>query len=184
MSEVVVRPTIGRNVFIAPTAYVGGEVVIGDECTIMHHVSIRGDVSPIRIGSRVNVQDGAVVHTDHGIPLDIGDNVGIGHRAVVHCRRIASNTLIGIGALLLDGCEIGEECLVAAGCVVPPGMIVPSGKLVMGLPGRVIRDVSEKDREYLAYVAANYVELGRRHAAGMYPSYAVPTGEPSTGGRP
>ena len=173
MSEKIepVRPVIGENVFIASTAYVGGEVQIGDECTVMHHVTIRGDVSAISIGRRVNVQDGTVIHTLTGVPLDIGDEVVIGHRAVVHCTKVGSRVLIGIGAIVLDNCEIGAGSIVAAGAVVPPGTIVPPGKLVMGIPARVLRDVTEDERGYVAYALQNYARLNHDHTAGRYPNW-------------
>ncbi len=162
-------PSIGRDVYIAPTAYVGGDVTLGDETTVMHHVVIRGDVSAIRIGRRCNIQDGAIVHTRTGVDLDIADEVAIGHRAVVHCRRVGSRTLVGIGAIVLDDAEIGEDCLIAAGALVPPGSIVPPGKVLVGIPARVARDVSDDDRRYVQFVIARYVDLGRRHAAGAFP---------------
>lgn len=168
-----VRPVIGRNVYLAPSAYVGGEVVIGDDCTVMHHVTIRGDVSAIAIGRRVNVQDGTVIHTKTGVPLDLGDDIGIGHRAVVHCRRVGSKTLIGIGSIVLDDAEIGEDCIVGAGALVPPGMIVPSGRVLFGVPARVIRTVTDQDRDYIRFVVENYQRLNRLHAAGMYPNVAA-----------
>lgn len=163
-----ITPRLGRNVYIAPTAYVGGDVTLGDDCTVMHHVTIRGDVSAIRIGARVNVQDGTVIHTQTGVDLDIADDVGIGHRAVVHCRRVGPHTLIGIGAIVLDGAEVGAGCIIGAGALVPPGMLIPAGKLVLGLPARIIRDVTAADREYVAFVISNYLRLGREHAAGRY----------------
>lgn len=167
----ILRPRIGRDTFIAETAYVGGDVTLGDQCTVLHQVVIRGDVSPIRIGDRVNIQDGTVVHTKSGIPLEIASDVGVGHRAVVHCRRVGAFSLIGIGAIVLDDAEVGEGCLVAAGALVPPGMIIPDGKLVIGAPARVLRDVTDKDREYIRFVVENYQRLGREHAAGHYPNW-------------
>ena len=166
------RVSLGQDVYIAPTAYVGGEVTLGDRCTVMHHVVIRGDVSAIRIGARCNVQDGAIVHTNRGVPLDIEDDVSIGHRAVVHCRRIGAGTLIGIGAIVLDDCEIGRGCLIAAGAVLPPGTMVPDGKVVMGIPGRIVRDVKESEQVYFREVNASYLHLGRLHAKGTYPNHA------------
>lgn len=172
MNDEIIRPTIGRGVFIATTAYVGGDVTLGDDCTVLHHVTIRGDVSPIRIGRQVNVQDGTVVHTQTDVPLDIADEVGIGHRAVVHCRRVGRRTLIGIGAIVLDGAEVGSNCLIAAGALVPPGMKIPDGKVVIGMPGRVVRDVTAKDRQYIDFVVDNYLRLNRRHAAGHFPDWS------------
>lgn len=167
-----IRPTIGRDVYIAPTAYVGGEITLGDECTIMHHVVIRGDVSAIRIGVRVNVQDGTVIHTKTGVPLDIDDEVSIGHRAVVHCRRVGRRALIGIGSIVLDDVEVGEGAIIGAGAVVAPGLIIPAGMVAVGVPARVVREVGERDREYVRFVIDNYVRLGREHRAGRFPSVA------------
>lgn len=166
-----VHPTLGRRVYIAPSAVVCGEVTLGDDCTVMHHVLIRGDVSAITVGSRCNVQDGTVIHTKTGIPLDIADEVAIGHRAIVHCRRVGRRTLVGMGAIILDDAEIGEECVIAAGAVVPPGMLVPPGKVVMGVPGRIVRDITPRDREYTDFVVENYLRLNKLHAAGLYPNW-------------
>ncbi len=166
----VIRPVLGRNVYIAPTSYVGGDVTIGDDTAIMHHVMIRGDVSAIRIGARCNIQDMTVVHTKTGVDLDIADEVSVGHRAVVHCRRVGQGALIGIGAIVLDDAEIGEHCLIAAAALVPPGMKVPDGKVVIGVPGRIVRDVTEEDRRYIRFVIERYRDLGKRHAAGEFPN--------------
>lgn len=171
MSEVC-RPTLGEKVYIAPTAYVGGDVTLGDQTTIMHHVVIRGDIAPIRIGARVNIQDGSVVHTPLGTPLDIADDVGVGHRAVVHCRTIGTRTLIGIGAIVLDDAEIGSHCLIAAGALVPPGTIIPDGSVVMGVPGLIVRQVTERDLGLIDHVISSYMSLGIKHAAKMFPNVA------------
>ncbi len=172
MSSAPIRPNVGKNVYVADTAYVGGEVTIGDDCTIMHMVVIRGDVSAIRIGRRVNVQDGTVIHTETGVPLDIGDDVVIGHRAVVHCRRVGNGALIGIGSIVLDQSDIGDGAIIAAGAVVPPGTVIPPGKMVMGVPGRVVRDVTEREREYTRIVVGRYRDLAARHGGGVYPNIA------------
>ena len=163
-------PVIGKDVFIASTAYVGGDVVIGDRCTVMHQAVIRGDIAPIRIGSRVNIQDGAILHTPHGEPLALDDDVGVGHRAVVHCSRVGTRTLIGTGAILLDYSEIGERCLIAAGALVPPRTVIPDGSVVMGVPGMIVREVTEADLCTIDHVISSYVELGRVHATGAFPN--------------
>jgi carbonic anhydrase/acetyltransferase-like protein (isoleucine patch superfamily) len=159
----------GRNVYVAPTAYVGGDVVIGDDCTIMHHVTIRGDVAPIRLGNRVNIQDGCVLHCNRNVTLELGDEVAVGHRAVVHCHRIGAGSLIGTGALLLDDAVVGCGCVVAPGAVLAPRSVVPDGMVAMGIPARIVRPVREPDRAYHARVVQGYLTLGRRHAAGEYP---------------
>jgi len=164
------KPKLGRDVFIADSSYVSGAVTLGDECTIMPLVVIRADIAEIRIGSRVNVQDGTIVHTKHGVPLDIADDVGIGHRAVVHCRSIGANTLIGIGAVVLDDCEIGRHCVIAAGTVLTPNTTIPDGKVVMGIPGKVVRDATERDIEMIDHVVQSYRILGRQHREGQFPN--------------
>lgn len=158
--------------YIAETSFVAGDVHIGDQSTIMHHVMIRGDIAPIRIGKRVNIQDGSIVHIQRGVPLDIADDVGVGHRAVVHCRRVGSRSLIATGAIVLDGCEIGERCIVAAGTVLPPGTKIPDGHVVMGVPGKIVRTTSDSDLAIIDHVVSSYVELGRLHAQGQFPNVA------------
>lgn len=165
-------PQLGEDVYIAPTAYVAGDLVLGNQVTVMHQVTIRADIAPIRIGDQVNIQDGTVVHTKVGVPLEIDDGVGVGHRAVVHCRRVGARTLVGTGTVLLDDCEIGSRCIIAAGAVLPPGMIVPDGKVVMGVPGQIIRDVTDRDLEIIDHVVRSYIRLGRRHASGEFPNIA------------
>ncbi len=176
-------PIVGQNVYIAPTAYVGGQVVVGDGSTIMQHVVIRGDIASIRLGRYVNVQDGAVLHTPHNVPLDIGNEVGIGHRAVVHGRRVGDRSLIGIGAIVLDDCEVGSRCLIAAGTVLPPGTVIPDGSVVMGLPGKIVRETSLDDLQVIDHVVRSYRALGRLHAEGRFPNIAAahPNGRLSGG---
>lgn len=164
------HPKLGRETYLAPSAVVAGSVTIGRQCTVMHHVVIRGDVSKITIGNRVNVQDGTVIHTDIGEDLTIGDDVVIGHRAVIHCSSIGSRTLIGIGAILLDGCVVGPECVIAAGAVLAPRTVVPPRTLVMGLPGRAVRPVTNEELAYVDLAIQNYIELGRRYLGNEFPA--------------
>lgn len=173
MDDRHVPPRLGRDVFIASTAYVGGDVHLGDEVTVMHHVVIRGDIAPIRIGNRVNVQDGSILHTPHGEALEIGDDVAIGHRAVVHCAAIGARSLIGIGSILLDECHIGSRCIIAAGSVLPPGSVVPDDTVIMGIPGKPIRRTTKEDMAVIDHVVCSYIDLGRRHAVGGFPNIAV-----------
>lgn len=170
--EIGAKVQLGRDVYVAPTAYVGGNIVLGDNCTVMHHVVIRGDIALIQFGDRCNVQDGAVIHTAYGVPQIFGDEVAIGHAAVVHGKSIGSGTLIGIGAVVLDGSEIGENCLIAAGAVLKPGTKVPSGKVVMGTPARVSRDLKEADRLYIRHVIESYQRVGLAHRDGQFPNVA------------
>jgi carbonic anhydrase/acetyltransferase-like protein (isoleucine patch superfamily) len=111
----------------------------------------------------VNVQDGSVIHCDSGLPNIIGDDVTIGHRAVVHGGSVGAGTLIGMGAVVLSRSKIGRECLIAAGAVVPPGMEVPDRMLVAGVPGKIVRPVTEKDLAYMRWLTVHYVELAERY---------------------
>ncbi|HOB73061.1 MAG TPA: gamma carbonic anhydrase family protein [Phycisphaerae bacterium] len=162
-------------VWMARSAVVGGDVVFGEDCNVWHHCVIRGDVAPIRLGDRVNVQDSAVLHCKHGVTLEIASEVAIGHRAVVHCKQVGSRTLIGIGATVLDDCEIGEDCIIAAGAVLAPGTIVPDGSVVMGVPGKIVRPIREEERAYVHRVVHGYIELARQYAAGVFKPYEPPT---------
>ncbi|MCA9237988.1 MAG: gamma carbonic anhydrase family protein [Planctomycetales bacterium] len=154
--------------YIANSAAVIGEVVLGAEASVWFSAVVRGDVAPITVGERVNIQDGAVVHCDTGIPNRIEDDVTIGHRAVVHGVRVGRGSLVGMGAVLLGRTEIGEECLIAAGAVVPPGTIVPDRSLVVGVPGKVVRPVNDKEHEYLRWLSRRYLELCQRYEAGEF----------------
>jgi carbonic anhydrase/acetyltransferase-like protein (isoleucine patch superfamily) len=156
------------SIFVADSAVIAGDVTFGRDCNVWHHCVIRGDVAPIRIGDRVNVQDGSLLHCKHDVPLVIADDVALGHHAIVHCTSIGTRTLIGTRATILDDCEIGEDCLIAAGSLLPPGTIVPAGKVVMGMPGKVVRDIRDDEREYVKYVIETYQRLSREHAEGKY----------------
>jgi carbonic anhydrase/acetyltransferase-like protein (isoleucine patch superfamily) len=153
---------------IADSAHVSGDVRIGQKVSIWFNASIRGDVAPITIGRGTNIQDSVVVHCDAGVPNEIGENVTIGHAAVVHGCRVGNGSLIGMSATLLGGSEIGEKCLVAAGAVVPPGMKVPDGTLVAGVPAKIMRQVKEKDLNYLRKLPPHYVHLANQHADGLF----------------
>ncbi|HET6252334.1 MAG TPA: gamma carbonic anhydrase family protein [Tepidisphaeraceae bacterium] len=150
------------NYFVANNATIMGDVTIGELASFWFNAVVRGDVAPITIGRRVNVQDGACIHCDAGIPNTIEDDVTIGHRAVVHGTFVGRGSLIGIGAILLGRSRVGKECLIGAGPVVPPGMEVPDGSVVMGVPGRITRPVSEKNLQYMRWLPGHYVELAEK----------------------
>ncbi|MDB5295021.1 MAG: transferase hexapeptide repeat containing protein [Phycisphaerales bacterium] len=152
------------NWFLADNATVCGDVTVGEDSSVWFSAVVRGDVAPIRLGRRVNVQDGAIVHCDSGEPNEIGDDVTIGHRAIVHGASVGAGSLIGMGAILLGGTRIGRECLIAAGAVVPPGLVVPDRTMVVGVPGRLGRPLAEKDLTYMRWLAAHYVVLAGRYA--------------------
>jgi carbonic anhydrase/acetyltransferase-like protein (isoleucine patch superfamily) len=157
-----VRPTLGKDVFVAPNATVIGDVHLGDESSVWFGAVIRGDVFPIRFGVRTNVQDGSVVHVTGGqAATTVGDDVTIGHMVLLHGCTIGDRCLIGMGSIVLDGAEIGDECLIAAGTLVAPRTKIPPRSMVMGRPGKAVRALGEKD---LAMV---------REAGRLYVGYAA-----------
>lgn len=154
--------------YIAQGATVLGDVAVGELSSFWFGSVARGDVAPIRIGRRVNVQDGAVIHCDLGIENVIEDDVSIGHGAIVHGAFVGAGSLIGMRATLLGRTRIGRSCLVGAGAVVPPGLDVPDGMVVMGVPARIVRAVREEEAEYMKALPPRYAELARRYAAGEF----------------
>lgn len=158
------RPRIAGTAWLAPGAVVVGDVAIGDGSSIWYGSVVRGDVCPITIGARTNVQDLSVLHVTKDVfPLLVGDEVTIGHHATVHGCRVGDGALIGIGAIVLDGAEIGAEALVGAGAVVTPGFRVPAGHLALGAPARVVRELSADERRLQRERALHYVEVARVH---------------------
>ncbi len=164
------HPHFGRDVYVAESAAVIGDVILGDECSVWPQAVIRGDVNAIRIGARSNVQDGCILHVTHdgpytpgGHPLEIGEDVTLGHGAVLHGCRIGARCLIGIRATVLDGAIVEDDVLLGACSLVAPGKRLESGYLYHGQPARKVRPLNETEREALAYSARHYVELARRY---------------------
>jgi carbonic anhydrase/acetyltransferase-like protein (isoleucine patch superfamily) len=155
--------------FISPNCTIVGDVTIGQNTSVWFNAVIRGDVAPVKIGKRVNIQDLALIHCDTDVPNIIEDDVSIGHNAVVHGAFVGAGTLIGMHATLLGRTKIGKECLIAAGAVLPPGMEVPDRSVVMGVPGRIVRSVSEEDLKYLRWLPGRYVELAERYVIEGFP---------------
>lgn len=157
-----VRPTIADDVFVAPSASVIGDVVIGESSSVWFGVVMRGDVFPIRIGSRTNIQDNSVVHVTGGKTMTtIGDDVTVGHSVIVHGCKVGSRCLLGMGSIILDGAVIDDESFIAAGALVPPGMHVPSRSMVMGRPGKVIRALRSDELEAMHFASRDYVRNAR-----------------------
>ncbi|MCP5040145.1 MAG: gamma carbonic anhydrase family protein [bacterium] len=158
------RPRIATDAWVAPGAVVVGNVEIGPAASIWYGCVLRGDVNAIRIGARSNVQDASVLHvTRHRFETIVGDEVTIGHRAVVHGCTVGDGALIGIGAIVMDGASVGEGALVGAGAVVPPGKAVPARTLVIGTPARVVRTLDDEELEQQRRRALEYVELAAQH---------------------
>ncbi len=161
-----VSPKIDADVFVAETAAIIGDVEVGGGSSIWYGAVLRGDDAPIRVGRRTSIQDNAVVHCDAGVPTVIGDGVTVGHGAIVHSAAVGNNTLIGMGATLLNGAVIGENCVVGAGALVKENAVVPAGSLVVGVPGKVVRRLGPEQIEALAASARRYVELSKNYMSG------------------
>jgi carbonic anhydrase/acetyltransferase-like protein (isoleucine patch superfamily) len=164
-----VAPEIGEQVYIAPGAQVIGRVVLHDRASVWFNAVLRGDNDPIHIGADSNVQDGAVIHADPGVPTTIGDGVTIGHRAIVHGARVGDRSLIGMGATLLNHAVIGADCIVGANALVTEGKRFPDGSLIVGSPARLARALTDAEIAGLRLSAATYVANARRYAAGLTP---------------
>ena len=159
-----ISPTIDETAYVQRSAQVIGDVHVGPESSIWFNSVIRGDVCYVRIGERVNIQDNATIHVfSGGIPTILGEGVSIAHNVVVHACTIGCFTLVGIGAIVLDGCEIGSECLVGAGAVVTPRTVVPPRSLILGNPGKVVRALNDKEIDSLHRSANNYVRFSREY---------------------
>jgi carbonic anhydrase/acetyltransferase-like protein (isoleucine patch superfamily) len=160
------RPHLGARVYIDPTASVTGDVTLADDVSVWPMSVVRGDVNRIRIGARSNIQDGCVLHVTHesarqtaGIPLLIGEDVTVGHGAILHACSVGDRCLVGMGAVVMDGVILEPDSMVAGGAVVTPGKVVPAGTLWQGNPARQARLLSSDEIEYQSYSAAHYVRL-------------------------
>ncbi|MBO4854400.1 MAG: gamma carbonic anhydrase family protein [Oscillospiraceae bacterium] len=157
------KPCIHPSVFIAPNATVLGDVTLEKDCSVFFGAVIRGDRQPISIGCGSNVQDNCVLHVDPDWALCLGENVTVGHGAILHGCTVGDGTLIGMGAIVLNGAMIGKNCLVAAGALVSPNTVIPDGSLVVGVPGKVRRALTEDEIAANLQNAAAYVEEGREY---------------------
>lgn len=156
-------PEIANNTFIAPNSTVIGRCIIEEDASVWFNVVIRADVNEIKIGKRVNVQDGSVLHCDHDYGVTIQDNVTVGHNAIIHGCSIGSNCIIGMGSTVLDGAVIGENCIVGANSLVTSGKQIPGGSLVMGSPAKVVRELTAEEIEGIKKSVAGYVALSKEY---------------------
>lgn len=159
------RPDIEQAVYIAPSADIIGQVVLGPGCTIWFHTTIRGDIASITIGKDTNIQDNTVVHVKKGLDTIIGDSVTVGHGAIIHACTIGDRCLVGMGAIILDEAVIGDECLVAAGALVPPRKQFPPRSLIVGSPAKVVRSLTDQEVADIERSALHYVEGGKDYAS-------------------
>ena len=156
-------PTIHPTAFVHPLAYVAGDVTLGARVSVWPFTSIRGDSDVITIGDDSNVQDGCVIHVDDGVPCHIGKRVGIGHRAIVHGAEIEDDVLIAMGAVVLNGARVGSGSIIGAGAVVREGFVVPPNSLVLGVPGRILRETTIAERARITRTVEAYLELQNRY---------------------
>ena len=164
MSYKGIVPKIGKNVLICDGVRIIGDVEIGDDSNVWFNAVLRGDVFPIKIGKRTNIQDGSILHvTTDKFALNIGDDVTVGHNAILHGATIGNRCLIGMGAIVLDNAVIEDEAIVAAGSVVKPGMIVPSGMMVGGIPAKIIREVRPDEKKGFIESAEHYREISESY---------------------
>jgi carbonic anhydrase/acetyltransferase-like protein (isoleucine patch superfamily) len=167
LDGVRVRTAGEGRCWVAPNAVVMGNVEIEEDASVWFGAIIRGDSELIRIGRGSNVQEACVLHTDPGFPMTIGPDCTIGHMAMLHGCTIDRGSLIGIGSILLNGARIGEECLIGANTLIPEGKKIPARSMVLGSPGKVVRELSDEDVARFSGIAGRYVENWKRFAAGL-----------------
>ena len=163
------RPSVDPSAFVHPDAFVCGDVVLGAHVSVWPTAVIRGDTARIVIGEATNVQDGTIIHVDHGVPATIGRRVAVGHRAIVHGATVDESCLIAMGAILLNGVRVGAGSIVGAGALCREGMEVPPNSLVLGVPGRIVRETTAAERDRISRTVESYLELQQAHRRGAFP---------------
>lgn len=156
-------PQIEKNVFIAKNASVVGDVSIGPDSSVWFGAVIRGDMNRIKIGSRTNVQDNSIVHVPKDLSTTIGDDVTVGHGAIVHGCEIGNRVLIGMGSIVMDGAKIGEDCIIGAGSLVTQQKIFPSKSMIIGSPAKVVRELTDEELKAILNSAEEYAKLAREY---------------------
>lgn len=160
-------PVVGERTWVAENATVVGSVTMGSDCSVWFGAVLRGDNDPITIGNGTNIQDGAILHTDEGVPLHVGDHVSIGHQAMLHGCTVGEGSLIGINAVVLNRAIIGKHCLIGANTLIPEGKVIPDRSLVVGTPGRIIRELTDEEVARNLRNSAHYVDSGTLYAQAM-----------------
>lgn len=159
-------PSLPEEYYVADSAAVIGDVILGHQSSVWFGAVLRGDIEPITLGERSNIQDNSVAHTSRGKPVVIGNDTTVGHKVMLHACTVGNNCLIGMGAILLDGCEVGDNCLIGAGSLVKQNQKIPAGSLVVGAPARAIRKLSDEEISDVRKYAERYVALQTRYRNG------------------
>ena len=162
--------SIHDSAFVHPAALVYGDVTLGPRVSVWPTAVIRGDTAPIVVGEDSNIQDGTILHVDPGLPCVIGARVAVGHRAIIHGATVEDDCLIAMGAILLNRVHVGAGSIVGAGALCPEGMKIPPGSLVVGLPGKIVREVTDAERARIRRTVESYLQLQQRHRAGEFPA--------------
>lgn len=155
--------TAGDDCWVAPNATLIGKVMVEKDSSVWFGAVLRGDNEPIILGEGSNVQDGCVLHTDPGYPLQLERHVTVGHMVMLHGCTIGAGTLVGVGSIVLNGAVVGANCLLGAGTLIPEGKEIPPNSVVMGAPGKIVRDVGEKEQDMLKYAHLHYIEKYKRY---------------------
>ena len=159
-----VPPDIAAAAFVSKSASISGNVALGKDSAVWHNAVLRADLAPVIVGERSNIQDGVVLHVAEDLPCVIGNDVTVGHGAIVHACKVGDRCLIGMGSIILNGAEIGEECIIGAGALVTGGKKIPPRSLIMGNPGRIVRNVRDDEVEEILESASTYIELAKNAA--------------------
>ncbi len=167
LGEISPRLPESGNFWVAPDAQVMGNIVLLENASIWFAAVLRGDNETITIGENSNVQDGSILHTDVGFPMRLGKNVTVGHQAMLHGCTVGDNSLVGIGATILNGAKIGKNCLIGAHALVGEGKEIPDNSMVLGMPGKVVRELGEDNEKMMIASAAHYVENWQRYKRGL-----------------
>ena len=157
------KPVLAADSFVAETAVLIGNVTLNNQASVWFGAVLRGDIEPIIVGARSNIQDNSVAHTSHGNPVVLGDDVSVGHIVNLHGCTVGNNCIIGMGVTLLDGCEIGDNCIIGANSLIPPRKKIPAGSLVMGSPGKVVRALSDEEIADITHNAEHYTDNYKKY---------------------
>ncbi len=164
------QPVLGHEAWVAPNATIIGDVRLGDQASVWWNAVVRGDNDTITIGAGSNIQDGSVLHADDGVPLTIGANVTVGHLVMLHGCTVGEQSLIGIKSVILNKAVIGRHCIIGANSLIPEGKVIPERSLVMGSPGKVVRQLTDEEVARLLLAAQGYVDNARRYRAQLKPA--------------